>query len=149
LAARFSSAPKTNVLSNKLFRRGLVPRFFVSSAEVKVPELNGEAFMATGADLRRIALSLPGTTEAPHFDRSAFKVKRIYVTLNADSLSANFKFTPDEQEFKCQLAPDLFAAIDNGWGRQGWTTMHLGNATEDDLRAALEMAHVHAVGKPR
>jgi hypothetical protein len=37
--------------------------------------------MASAADLRRIALSLAGTAEAPHFDRAAFKVAHIYVTL--------------------------------------------------------------------
>lgn len=105
--------------------------------------------MASAADLRQLALSLPGTSEAPHFDRAAFRVDRIYVTLAADGASANFKFTPDEQEFKCQLAPDIFAPIDNGWGRQGWTVANLASATEDDLRAALEMAHAHAVGKTR
>ena len=52
--------------------------------------------MATARDLRGIALALEGTSEAPHFDRAAFKVKRIYVTLAADGRSANFKFTPDE-----------------------------------------------------
>jgi len=31
--------------------------------------------MATARDFRRIALSLDGTVEAPHFDRTAFKVK--------------------------------------------------------------------------
>ena len=36
--------------------------------------------MATGKDLRRLALALEGTTEAPHFDRAAFKVARTYVT---------------------------------------------------------------------
>jgi hypothetical protein len=41
--------------------------------------------MATARDLRRIALSLEGTTEAPHFDRTAFKVSRIYATLAADA----------------------------------------------------------------
>lgn len=104
--------------------------------------------MADGSDLRRIALSLPGTTEAPHFDRAAFRVDRIFVTLAADGRTANLKFTPDEQEFKCQLAPDVFVAIDNGWGRQGWTTIRLSAASEADLSAALEMAHAHAVGKP-
>jgi hypothetical protein len=44
--------------------------------------------MATGKDLRRIALALEGTTEAPHFDRAAFKVARIYVTLAADGHAA-------------------------------------------------------------
>jgi len=53
--------------------------------------------MATARDLRRIALSLEGTTEAPHFDRTAFKVRRIYATLAADGRTANLMFTPDEQ----------------------------------------------------
>ena len=105
--------------------------------------------MADAADLRRMALALPGTTEAPHFDRAAFKVDRIYVTLAADGLTANLKFTPDEQEFKCQLAPEVFAPIDNAWGRQGWTSVTLLTATSDDLRLALETAHAHAVGKPK
>jgi hypothetical protein len=69
--------------------------------------------MATGKDLRRIALSLQGTTEAPHFDRAAFKVARIFVTLAADGRTANFKFTPDEQEFKCMLAPEAFSPVPN------------------------------------
>ena len=55
--------------------------------------------MATAADLRRIALSLPGTTEAPHFDRTAFKVRRIYATVAADGRTANLLFSPDEQDF--------------------------------------------------
>lgn len=50
--------------------------------------------MVAGADLRRLALSLEGTTKAPHFDRVAFKVARIYVTLAADGKTANFKFAP-------------------------------------------------------
>ena len=105
--------------------------------------------MADGTDLRRMALALPGTTEAPHFDRAAFRVDRIFVTLDADGRTANFKFTPDEQEFKCQLAPEVFVPLDNAWGRQGWTTVRLTDATEADLRAALEIAHVHAVGKTK
>jgi hypothetical protein len=102
--------------------------------------------LATADDLRRIALSLEGTTEAPHFDRAAFKVKRIYVTMAADGRTANLKLTPDEQAFKTMMAPDVFRPVDNDWGRQGWTEMTLAAATGDDLRAALEMAHAHTVG---
>jgi hypothetical protein len=60
--------------------------------------------MATARDLRRIALSLEGTTEAPHFDRTAFKVRRIYATLAADARTANLMLTPDEQALKCTVA---------------------------------------------
>src|ERR1041384_315518 len=100
--------------------------------------------MANGNDLRRLALALEGTTEAPHFDRAAFKVARIYVTLAADRKTANFKFTPDEQEFKCMIAPEAFAAIPNAWGRQGWTTATLSKLKAAELKAALEMAYQHA-----
>jgi hypothetical protein len=101
--------------------------------------------MATGEDLRRAALALAGTTEAPHFDRMAFKVARTYVTLAADGRTANFKFTPDEQEFKCMLAPNAFSPVPNAWGRQGWTTAVLGALSGDELAAALEIAWRHAL----
>jgi len=105
--------------------------------------------MTTGKDLRRMALALAGTTEAPHFDRAAFKVARIYVTLAADGRSANFKFTPDEQEFKCMMAPEAFATIPNAWGKQGWTTATLSKLSAAELKAALEMAWAHAVEKKK
>jgi hypothetical protein len=101
--------------------------------------------MTTAAQFRRIALSLEGTSEAPHFDRAAFKVKRIYATLAADGRTANLKFAPDEQEMKCLLAPEAFAQIPNAWGKQGWTTVTLAKASAAELRAALEMAWLHAV----
>src|SRR3954453_16847952 len=84
-----------------------------------------ESEMANGVDLRRMALGLAGTSEAPHFDRPAFKVTRTYVTLAPDGLTANFKFSPDEQEFKCMMAPAAFAPVPGGWGAQGWTTPRL------------------------
>ena len=103
----------------------------------------------TANDLRRIALSLSGTSEAPHFDRAAFKVKRIYVTLAADGVSANFKFTAEEQEFKCMLAPRAFQPVAGGWGRQGWTTATLSELSLQELQQALEMAWQHAAPNAR
>ena len=100
--------------------------------------------MATGKNLRRLALALDGTVEAPHFDRAAFKVARIYATLAADGRTGNFKFAPDEQELKCTVAPDAFTAIPNAWGRQGWTTATLSALSIPELRAALVMAHARA-----
>ena len=105
--------------------------------------------MATARDLRRMALQLHGTTEAPHFDRAAFKVHRIYVTLAPDGKTANFNFTPDEQALKCLLAPKAFAAIPNAWGRQGWTTATLSALSAAELKSALETAYAHAVAKKK
>ena len=76
--------------------------------------------MARAADVRRIALSLAGTAEAPHFDRTAFKVARIYATLAPDGKTLSVKLTPDEQELKCHVAPDMFSPVPNAWvGRAG------------------------------
>lgn len=103
--------------------------------------------MATADDLRRAALALEGTVESPHFDRAAFKVARIYVTLAADGRMANFKFRPDEQQLKCLLAPAAFSPVPNAWGEQGWTTGLLAALSEAELAAALRMAWAHAQPK--
>jgi len=105
--------------------------------------------MATGADLRRIALALEGTSEAPHFDRAAFKVARNYVTLAADGRTANFKFTPGDQEFKCLLAPAAFSPVPGGWGKMGWTTAALAALSLPELKDALELAWRQALPKKR
>ena len=105
--------------------------------------------MATATDLHRIALSLAGTTEAPHFDRVAFKVSRIYATLASDRRTANLKLSPEEQEFKCMLAPDAFSPVPNAWGKQGWTTVTLAKIKVAELKDALETAWRHAVPSSR
>ena len=105
--------------------------------------------MATAADLRRLALALEGTTEAPNFDRAAFRVARIYVTLAGDGKSANFKLAPDEQELKCTLYPEAFTPVAGGWGRQGWTTATLSALSKKELEDALTTAWRHAVAKKK
>jgi YjbR len=105
--------------------------------------------MASGTDLRRLALALAGTTEAPHFDRAAFKVARIYATLAADGRSANLKLSPEEQEFKCLLAPAAFAPVPGGWGKQGWTTATLSELNAAELGNVLETAWRNALPKRR
>lgn len=105
--------------------------------------------MASGEDLRRIALSMPGVSEAPHFDRLAFRAARIFTTLAADRRSANIRFAPDEQELKCLVAPEAFAALKGGWGAAGWTRAELSALDEAELRAALEAAWRRAQPKPK
>jgi hypothetical protein len=100
--------------------------------------------VVSAGDLRRVALSLRGTDEVPHFNRVAFKVLRIYVTLAPDGRTANFKFTPDEQQFKCMMAPNAFAPVAGAWGKQGWTTGTLARMDIAELEVALKMAWHHA-----
>jgi len=96
--------------------------------------------LANAADFRRIALSLEGTSEYQHFDRRAFKARVTFATLAPDELTANIKFTPDEQALKCAVAPDAFAALDNAWGQRGWTRATLAALSEAELSVALKSA---------
>jgi hypothetical protein len=105
--------------------------------------------MANAADFRRIALAFEGASEYPHFDRRAFKARVTFATLAPDELSANIKFAPDEQALKCAVASDAFAALDNAWGRRGWTSATLASLSEAELKAALEMAWRHAAPKTK
>jgi hypothetical protein len=103
--------------------------------------------MARAEDVTRIAMGLEGTTSAPHFDRTAFKVRRIYATLAGDGASVNLLLTPDEQQFKTMLAPAIFAALPNAWGRQGWTLATLAQIDVDELEAVMRMAWEHGRAK--
>ncbi len=105
--------------------------------------------MADAADLRRIALALPGAAEYPHFGRRAFKARVTFATLAPDELTANIKFSSDEQALKCTVAPDAFAALDNAWGGRGWMRATLAALSEAELKAALEMAWRRAVPKAK
>lgn len=105
--------------------------------------------MAKEQDFRRITSSLQGTVEAPHFDRAAFKVARIYATLAADGKTANLKLSLDEQEFRCQRAPAAYAPVPGGWGRMGYTTITLSALSEAELEDALTVAWRGAQPTPR
>jgi hypothetical protein len=82
------------------------------------------------------ALALEGTRRAPHFDRTAFKVRRIYATLAADGKIANLMLTADEQALKCELAPEAFCPVPNAWGAHGATTAKLSALRIPELRDA-------------
>lgn len=92
-------------------------------------------------------MSLAGTSEQPHGERTAFKVRRTYATLADDGKSMNVDLTPDEQRFKVMMAPDTLFRILNGWGVRGATTVDLTRITAAELEATLGMAWEHGRSK--
>ncbi|CCD95124.1 conserved hypothetical protein [Bradyrhizobium sp. ORS 375] len=94
----------------------------------------------TSDEFRTLALSLSGTTAAPHFDRTAFKAKRIFATLAADGRSANLLLTPEEQTFYSGLNPAGFRRLANKWGEQGWTCATLADIDAGLMRDVLAKA---------
>ncbi len=105
--------------------------------------------MADADDLTRLALRLPGVASYPHFDRVAFKARVTFATLAPDRLTANLKFSPDEQALKCEVAPDAFVPVANAWGARGWTVARLTALSEPELASALALAYARAAPKPK
>lgn len=92
----------------------------------------------TQDDVRRIALSLPEAAEAAHMGHPDFRVRgKIFASLPSDGARAVVKLQPLEQEMLTQAEPRVFSAIKGGWGRRGWTNVHLNETDEPALKSAL------------
>lgn len=104
----------------------------------------------TAVRARKLALSLEGATDAPHFDRTAFRTPRkTFATLANSGVDINLMFDTPTQEFFCEQAPDMFAPVAGGWGRMGITRCLLKAAEETTLFSALKAAHTLAAPKPK
>lgn len=106
--------------------------------------------MIAVAAFRKIALSLPETAEAVHFDNPAFLVKgKIFATLNEKPGRATVKLVPEQQEILTSAEPKVFEAVPNFWGQKGWTWMHLKTADTKTAESALRTAYANVSAKPR
>lgn len=98
--------------------------------------------MITPEEAKTMALSFEGTDEKPHFNRTAFTVKKkIFATLSIEEKTLNIKFSPQQQLIFCPPQSDVIFAIPNGWGRMGWTTINLDKASKKLVYAALKEAY--------
>lgn len=101
--------------------------------------------MVTAARFRKLALSFADATEAPHFDRTAFRTpRRIFATLAKDGATANLMLDRALQAAAVETRPRAFSILPNAWGTQGVTTVTLAAVTEKDLFAILAEAHARA-----
>jgi hypothetical protein len=146
-----SQAPLQRVVVIRVSGIGAISLFVTEFANVGNPPIADSGCTNRGAhaqgpslastDLRRIALSLEGTT-----DRTAFRARRIHVTLAADGQTAK-SCSPEEQEFKCMMAPEAFAPVPNAWGKRGATAAILSKLTTAELEDALRTAWRRAMSK--
>jgi YjbR len=92
---------------------------------------------------RKIALSFPETDEKPHVDRMAFRVNgKIFSTISDEKKDVNFKLTPFEQTECCKNAdPAIIHPVAGGWGRQGWTTIHLPETSMAFFKKVITVAY--------
>lgn len=97
----------------------------------------------TPATFRRLALSFPEAAEGSHMSHPDFRVGgRIFATLTSGDGDAEgvLKLSPREQAEWMAAHPEVFEPVKGGWGRQGYTTVHLKAAKVAVVRRAMEMA---------
>jgi hypothetical protein len=103
----------------------------------------------SAARARKLLLRFDDVSEAPHFDRVAFRTpRRIFATLAGDGRDVNFMFDPLAQESFCEMAPRALAPVPGAWGRVGATRCDLEKVDEATFLAAAEAAHARA-SEPR
>ena len=94
--------------------------------------------MATLDDVRRIAMSLPRTTEHLIRDHSKFRVGRlVYASVSPDEERMGFGFPREEREALVASRPEVFMMPLPADMRYQWVRARLPVLDEDELRELL------------
>lgn len=92
-------------------------------------------------DFRRIALSLPETSESAHMGHPDFRVRgKIFATIWPAEEWGMVKLSPEQQQEFIHDEPSVFVPVKGGWGRQGATHVLLQKADAAAVRRALVAA---------
>lgn len=85
-------------------------------------------------DVRRLALSLPRTTEHLIRDRVKFRVKQIvYVAFSRDETLMGFGFPKEERDALVESEPDKFQLPTGGDLRYHWVVARLAALDEQEM----------------
>ena len=92
--------------------------------------------MVTAAELRELALGLPGAQERETWGHPTFRVRdKIFASMyeGDDGAIATVKASPEEQTVLVSADPATFGLASHV-GRYGWTTIRLDRVDPDELR---------------
>jgi hypothetical protein len=93
----------------------------------------------TANEFRKLALSLPETTEAAHMAHPDFRVAgKIFATMGYPRAGwAMVSLMPDQQELFVRTQPKAFIPVKGKWGEKGATNVVLRHAARAAVREAL------------
>lgn len=105
--------------------------------------------MVSTAEARKLAMEFPGTTEAPHFEKTSFRVKgkKIFMTMDEGKEFAVIKLTREDQSVFASSPDGSISALPNKWGLQGWTRVELKKVKKGLLKDALKCSWIHVAPK--
>lgn len=97
---------------------------------------------------KKLALSFPEVTEAPHFEKTSFRVrKKIFTTLDVIHNQACIKLSEIDQNVFSSYDKSVFFPIPNKWGKLGWTFVNLKKVKKSILVDALTTGYCEVAPK--
>ncbi|MBK6666090.1 MAG: MmcQ/YjbR family DNA-binding protein [Saprospiraceae bacterium] len=104
--------------------------------------------MITVDTLRKLALSFPEVIEAPHFEKTSFRVnKKIFATYDNTKHHACIKLSEIDQDVFSSFDNSVIFPVDNKWGKLGWTIIDLNIVSDDVFTDALMTAYCEVAPK--
>ena len=104
--------------------------------------------MITVDTLRKLALSFPEVMEAPHFEKTSFRVnKKIFATYDNTKNQACIKLSEIDQDVFSSFDNSVIFPVDNKWGKLGWTMIDLNIVSDDVFTDALMTAYCEVAPK--
>jgi len=104
--------------------------------------------MITIDTFRKLALAFPEVAEAPHFEKTSFRVKnKIFATYDAAKNRATIKLSLIDQNVFATAGNSAIYAVDNKWGKQGWTIVELTKVNKAVFKDALTLAYCEVAPK--
>ena len=97
---------------------------------------------------KQLALSFPDVIEAPHFDKTSFRIKKkIFATLSEKDYRACVKLSEIDQSVFCSFDKTIIYPVPNKWGKQGWTLVDLKKIKKPMLKDLLQTAYQEVKGQ--
>lgn len=97
---------------------------------------------------REIALSFPEATEAPHFEKTSFRVKKkIFATYDDKNKRASVKLSEIDQDVFTKVDRAIIYPVDNKWGKQGWTIIEMKKVPKELFTEILIAAYCEVAPK--
>ena len=97
--------------------------------------------MSNSKTFKELALSFPGVTEAKHFNRTAFKVKKIFATLQEEANIGMIQLSPVEQSLYCKIDMEVIYPVPGGWGLKGATYIDLKKIKKPLLKEIMAIGY--------
>ena len=96
----------------------------------------------TPEQFRKRALAFPEAVEAPHFEKTSFRVrKKIFATTAPERAEVVLKLPFLEQAVFADASGGAIYPVENKWGQQGWTVVLLRKVKAEMLQDALTCSY--------